>query len=98
MLLKPCILIQSVEVDAAHVKWHVEGYVKKIAFFRQTVPFGLGYAVRAINKLKRMVFVPGGRRSARPRGPAPLHDLMGKSTRDATPARFSAPRKTHNVN
>ena len=44
--------------DGAHVKWHVESDVKKIAFFRQTLPFGLGYVVRAINKLKRMVFVP----------------------------------------
>ena len=72
--------------------------MKKIAFFRQTLPFGLGYAVRAINKLKRMVFVPGGRRSAPQRGPAPLYDLMGKSTSDAAPARFSWRRKTHNVN
>ncbi|MEH2609813.1 cupin domain-containing protein [Bradyrhizobium sp. AZCC 1693] len=54
----------------AHVKWHVESYVKKIAFFRQTIPFGLGFAIRAINKLKRMVFVPGGRRSALPLQPA----------------------------
>jgi hypothetical protein len=44
--------------------WIVERYVKKIAFFRQTLLFGLGYAVRAINKLKRMFFVPGGHPSA----------------------------------
>jgi uncharacterized protein len=75
--------------DGAHAKWHVEGYVKKIAFFRQTLPFGLGYAVRAINKLKRMVFVPGGRRSAPQQDPAPLY------ARDAAPARFSWRRKTH---
>jgi uncharacterized cupin superfamily protein len=50
--------------DGAHAKWHVERYVKKIAFFRQTLPFGLGYAVRAINKLKRMFFVPGRHPSA----------------------------------
>ena len=73
----------------AHVKWHVEHHVKKIAFFRQTLPFGLGYAVRAINKLKRMVFVPGGRRSAPQQDPAPLY------ARDAAPARFSWRRKTH---
>ena len=84
--------------DGAHVKWHVEGYVKKIAFFRQTLPFGLGYAVRAINKLKRMVFVPGGRRSAPQRGPAPLYDLMGKSTSDAAPARFRGGARHYNVN
>jgi uncharacterized cupin superfamily protein len=75
--------------DGAHAKWHVEGYVKKIAFFRQTLPFGLGYAVRAINKLRRMVFVPGGRRSAPQQDPAPLY------ARDAAPARFSWRRKTH---
>nr|WP_082656157.1 cupin domain-containing protein [Bradyrhizobium valentinum] len=80
--------------DGAHAKWHVERYVKKIAFFRQTLPFGLGYAVRAINKLKQMFFVPGGRPSAPQRDPTPLHDLMGKPTRD----HFSEPRKTHNVN
>ena len=51
--------------NGAHAKWHVEGYVKKVAFFRQTNPLGLGLAVRAVNKLKRMFFVPGGRRSAR---------------------------------
>jgi uncharacterized cupin superfamily protein len=78
--------------DGAHAKWHVERYVKKIAFFRQTLPFGLGYAVRAINKLKRMF--PGGHPSAPLRDPTPLHDLMGKPTRD----HFSKPRETHNVN
>ena len=79
----------------AHVKWHVEHHVKKIAFFRQTIPFGLGFAIRAINKLKRMVFVPGGRPSAPQQDPAPVYGLMGKSTRDAAPARFSWRRKTH---
>ncbi len=73
----------------AHVKWHVEHHVKKIAFFRQTIPFGLGFAIRAINKLKRMVFVPGGRRSTPQQVPAPLY------ARDAAPARFSWRRKTH---
>jgi uncharacterized protein len=79
--------------DGAHVKWHVENYVKKIAFFRQTIPFGLGFAVRAINKLKQTFSAPGGRRSAPQRGSVPLYDLMGKSTRDAAPARFSWRRK-----
>jgi uncharacterized protein len=81
--------------EGAHVKWHVESYVKKIAFFRQTIPFGLGFAIRAI---KRTVFVPGGRRPARQQSPAPLYDLMGKTSYDAAPARFSWRRKTHNVN
>lgn len=81
--------------DGAHVKWHVTSHVKKIAFFRQTLPFGLGYAVRAINKLRRMVFVPGGRRSAPQQVPAPLYGLAGKSTHDAAAARFSWRRKAH---
>ena len=38
----------------AHAKWHVESYVKKIAFCRQTSPIGFGLAMRAVNKLKRM--------------------------------------------
>ncbi|MDA9504123.1 cupin [Bradyrhizobium sp. CCBAU 11386] len=50
--------------DGAHAKWHIENYVKKVAFLRQTNPVGLGYAIRAINKLKRMSSTLGGRRSA----------------------------------
>jgi uncharacterized protein len=38
----------------AHAKWHVEGYVKKVAFLRQTNPIGFSFAIRAVNKLKRM--------------------------------------------
>jgi uncharacterized cupin superfamily protein len=49
--------------DGAHAKWHIEDYVKKVAFLRQTNPVGLGYAIRAINKLKRMSSTLGGRRS-----------------------------------
>ena len=41
----------------AHARWHVEGYVKKVAFCRQTNPIG-GFAIRAVNKLKRMFFAP----------------------------------------
>ena len=81
--------------DGARVKWHVEGPVKKITFFRQTIPLGLSFAVRAINKLKRMVFVPGGRLSAPQQDPAAVYGSMGKSTLDAAPARFSWRRKTH---
>src|ERR1700730_11330502 len=51
--------------DGAHAKWHVEGYVKKVAFCRQTYPFWLGFTIRAVNKLKRMSFAPGERHSAR---------------------------------
>ena len=41
--------------QGAHAKWHVEDYVKKIAFCRQTNPIGLGFVIRAVNKLKRML-------------------------------------------
>jgi uncharacterized cupin superfamily protein len=41
--------------DGAHAKWHVEGYVKKVAFFRKTNPLGLGLAVRAVNKLRSLI-------------------------------------------
>jgi uncharacterized protein len=47
--------------DGAHAKWHVEGHVKKIAFCRKTNPALVGFAVRALNKLKRMFFAPGER-------------------------------------
>ena len=43
--------------DGAHAKWHVEGHVKKLAFCRKTQPLWLGFALRAIGKLKRM-FIP----------------------------------------
>ncbi|GLR86542.1 cupin domain-containing protein [Bradyrhizobium iriomotense] len=49
----------------AHAKWHVEGYVKKIAFLRQTTPIGFGFAIRAVNRFKRTFFASGGRRSPR---------------------------------
>ena len=42
----------------AQAKWHVEGYVKKVAFCRQTNPFWLGFTIRAVNKLKLMSFAP----------------------------------------
>jgi uncharacterized cupin superfamily protein len=51
--------------NGAHAKWHVEGHVKKVAFFRHTSPFGLGLAVRALNKLKRMFFALGGHPAGR---------------------------------
>jgi hypothetical protein len=40
--------------SGAHAKWHVEGYVKKVAFCRQTNPIGFNLVMRAVNKLKRM--------------------------------------------
>jgi len=41
--------------NGSHAKWHVEGYVKKVAFFRATNPLGLGFAVRAVNKLRSLI-------------------------------------------
>lgn len=38
----------------ARAKWHVEGYVKKIAFLHVATPLGFGFAIRAVNKLKQM--------------------------------------------
>ena len=38
----------------AHAKWHVEGYVKTVAFLHQANPIGIGFVIRVINKLKRM--------------------------------------------
>ncbi|QHO72407.1 cupin [Bradyrhizobium sp. CCBAU 051011] len=85
--------------EGACVKWHVEGHVRKIAFFRQTIPFGLGYAVRAINKLKQILFAPGGRPSARQPGSVQSSNSTATAaTYDVAPARFSWRRKTHNVN
>ena len=40
--------------QGAQAKWHVDNYVKKIAFCRQTNPIELGLVIRAVNKLKRM--------------------------------------------
>jgi uncharacterized protein len=49
----------------AHAKWHVEGYVKKVAFLRQPNPFWFALGSRSVNKFKRMLFAPGERRSPR---------------------------------
>jgi hypothetical protein len=32
--------------------------VKKVAFLRQANPIGFGFAIRAVNKLKRTFFAP----------------------------------------
>ena len=39
----------------AHAIWHVEGYVKKIAFLRLNTPFPLGLVIRALNKLTSLI-------------------------------------------
>lgn len=41
--------------DGAHARWHVEGHVKKLAFCRKTQPVWLGFVVRVVSKLKRML-------------------------------------------
>ncbi|MBR0793811.1 DUF861 domain-containing protein [Bradyrhizobium jicamae] len=38
----------------ARAKWHVEGYVRKLAFLRLNNPFPFGIAIRAVNKLKKV--------------------------------------------
>ena len=50
--------------DGAHAKWHVEGYVKKIAFCRKTNPVMIGFLIRVVNKLKKMFAATGERRPA----------------------------------
>ncbi len=48
--------------DGAHATWHVEGHVRKLAFFRRTSPVILGYALRGFSKIKRTVVAPRKRR------------------------------------
>ena len=46
--------------DGAHARWHVETYVKKLAFCRKTQPAWLGFALRVVGKLRR-IFLPAGK-------------------------------------
>jgi uncharacterized protein len=48
----------------AHARWHVEGRVRKLAFCRTTQPYLLGFALRAFNKIKRIVFLSEKRATA----------------------------------
>jgi uncharacterized protein len=50
--------------DGAHARWHVEGHVRKLAFCRTTQPMLLGFALRAINKLRRILMPSGKRQTA----------------------------------
>jgi hypothetical protein len=50
--------------NGAHARWHVEGRVRKLAFCRTTQPFLLGFALRAINKIKRTLMPSAKRQSA----------------------------------
>jgi uncharacterized cupin superfamily protein len=45
-------------------KWHVEGYVRKIAFLRLANPFPFGIAIRALNRLKSLIARNGAATSA----------------------------------
>ena len=38
-----------------HAKWHVEKYVKKVAFCRLINPFPLGFSIRVAHKLKSLI-------------------------------------------
>ena len=50
--------------DSAHARWHVEGHVKKLAFCRKTQPVWLGFALRAVGKIRRMLMPAGGQKAA----------------------------------
>jgi uncharacterized cupin superfamily protein len=48
--------------DGAHAKWHVEGHVRKLAFFRRTSPVLLAYALQGFSKIKGTVVAPRKRK------------------------------------
>jgi uncharacterized protein len=50
--------------DGAHARWRVEGHVKKLAFCRKTQPVWLGFALRVIGKVRRILLPPGEREAA----------------------------------
>ena len=50
--------------DGAHARWHIESYVKKLAFCRKTQPVWLGFALRVVLKLKKMLLPAGSRQPA----------------------------------
>ncbi len=50
--------------DGAHARWHVESHVKKLAFCRKTQPVWLGFALRVVLKLKKMLLPAGNRQPA----------------------------------
>ena len=41
--------------DGAQAVWHVEGHVRKLAFCRKTQPVVVGFLLRVLCKLKRML-------------------------------------------
>jgi hypothetical protein len=50
--------------DGAHARWHVEGRVKKLAFCRKTQPMWLGFALRVVLKLRKILMPSGARQPA----------------------------------
>jgi hypothetical protein len=50
--------------NGAHARWHVEGRVRKLAFCRTTQPPLMGFALRAFNKIKRMLMMSEKRATA----------------------------------
>jgi len=50
--------------DGAHARWHVEGFVKKLAFCRKTQPVWLGFALRVFLKLRKILLPAGERQPA----------------------------------
>ena len=48
----------------AHARWHVDGHVRKLAFCRTTQPLLFGFALRAINRIKRTLLPSDKRQSA----------------------------------
>jgi hypothetical protein len=50
--------------DGAHARWHIESHVKKLAFCRKTQPVWLGFALRVVLKLKKMLLPAGNRQPA----------------------------------
>ena len=50
--------------DGAHARWHIESHVKKLAFCRKTQPVWLGFALRVVLKLKKMLLPAGYRQPA----------------------------------
>jgi uncharacterized cupin superfamily protein len=50
--------------DGAHARWHIESHVKKLAFCRKTQPVWLGFALRVVLKLKKLLLPAGNRQPA----------------------------------
>jgi uncharacterized protein len=50
--------------NGAHVRWHVDGYVKKLAFCHKTQPALITFVARAYGWLKHRLLSPGEIRGA----------------------------------